>query len=174
MTAKRSISVVLVLLILISTSGCSGEWRKKFVRRKKDVAENNPVLQPQDYRKEFTSRQLYANHYAFWQNAETELLRSVEERKSSKRLRSQSSYAEVELKKLSDMLIAEKQQEILPYVDELKAIVADINKPNYISSNRNLIAERLRKHYRQVARNFSYFAMKNYVREDEEKSGDGN
>ena len=48
----RIISTALAVTLLF-TAGCSGAWRKKFVRNKKDEVKQGPVLQPYDYAKEF-------------------------------------------------------------------------------------------------------------------------
>lgn len=165
---KRTIAITLAFIFLMGCSGCSGPWRRKFVRKKKAEVKEEPVLHPKDYSKEFTNKQLYANHFAFWRNAESEFIHCLKDQKSRKRMMTYTSYAMVELKKLYDLLVEEKQKELLPFLEELKVIAAKISQPNYVNSHRNLLVSRSSKHYRTVSRKFSYYSMKEYIRAEEE------
>jgi len=167
---NRLIGTVLVFALVFGLTGCSGTWRKKFVRRKKDEDKQGPVLQPKDYRKEFTNHQLYANHYAFWKNAELELISSIKSSKSQKRIKVQSSYSLIEIEKLHELLIEEKQKELAPLIEQLREIVTDISKPHYIASHKNTIVRDLTRHYRAVSMRFSYYHMKKYIRPDTEEA----
>jgi hypothetical protein len=160
--------LILLFAVLSSCAGCSGTWRKKFVRAKKDEIKEGPILQPYDYKREFTNQQLYANNYTFWRNSESELIRSVKSKDSSKRIKSHCAYAMVDIKKLSDLLIEEKTVQLQPYVSELEEIIEKMAQPNYVSSNSNILVSRLSRHYRAVSRDFSYQRMKNFIKPDEE------
>ena len=73
------ILVAFVLIAAVSLSGCSPEWRKKFVRkRKKEVAGPQAilVLQP-DQKAVFPADVRYRQHYAFWKSWHGELLGSL-------------------------------------------------------------------------------------------------
>jgi hypothetical protein len=166
---KRLLISILLLVMLVDAAGCSGTWRRKFVRVKKEEEKEAPVLVPQDYKKEFTNNQLYANHFAFWKSAESELISSIRDKKSHKRLDRYTSYTIVEMNKLYNLLVPEKQKDFEPLVNEIKDIIAKISQPGYLDSNRNSIVSELSKHYRAVARSFSYFHMKNYIIPDEQE-----
>jgi hypothetical protein len=163
----KFIAIVLLALLLFTSAGCSGTWRKKFVRTKKGEAAEGPVLQPYDYKREFTNNQLYANNYAFWRASQSELISSVKLKDNPRKLDSQSGYAFVHLKKLSTLLIDEKKTELEPYISELEDMIDKIQQPNYVSSNSNILASRLTKHYKAVSREFSYHRMKSFIRPDE-------
>jgi len=162
----RIIGIALIATLLF-TAGCSGAWRRKFVRSKKDEVKQGPVLQPYDYEKEFTNKQLYANHYVFWKNSEAELINSVKAKGNMKKIKNQATYSLVEIRKLADLLNDEKKAQIEPYVLELEGIVKKIVQPNYVKSNSNQIVSRLSKHYRAVRGKFSFFSMKHFVIEDD-------
>jgi len=166
------IVLALVVITALDTSGCSGVWRRKFVRAKKGEEKESPVLVPYDYKKEFTNKQLYANHFAFWSNAESELVYCFKAKRSQKRIDTYSSYAIVEIRKLRDLLVDEKKNEMEPYVKSLEDIIARARQPNYVSSNSNKLASELNKHYSAVDRLFSYFSMQNYVLPDEHAETD--
>ncbi|NQT90700.1 MAG: hypothetical protein HQ558_05550 [Candidatus Omnitrophica bacterium] len=164
---KKIMAIFLVAVFMLGCCGCSGSWRRKFVRKKDAEEKEGPILQPIDYEKEFTNRQLYANHFAFWKSAESELIYSLDTQKSRKRIEMYSSYAFVEIKKLHELLMEQQQQEIRPLLEELKDMAARIKDREYISSNRNFMVRRLKKHYRMVNRKFSYLSMKKYIRKSE-------
>jgi len=161
-----------LIATLLCTAGCSGVWRRKFVRNKKDDVKQGPVLQPYDYEKEFTNKQFYANHYAFWKNSEAELINSVKVKGNMKRIENQADYSLVEIKKLASLLIDEKRAEIEPYVVELEGIAKKIKQPNSVESNSNYLVSQLSKHYRAVSGKFSYFHMKNFVIPDQKEGSD--
>jgi len=161
--------VILLLVVLLASAGCSGTWRKKFVRAKKGEVKEGPILQPYDYKSQFTNKQLYANNYTFWRNSESELIKSVKSKGGSKRIKNQAGYAMVDIKKLLSLLVDEKAAQLQPYVSELEEMIEKIDQPNYASSNSNALVSRLSKHYRAVSRDFSYQRMKNFIKLDEEK-----
>jgi hypothetical protein len=168
----KFISAVLLFCVLLTSTGCSGTWRRKFVRAKKGEAKEGPVLQPYDYAREFTNRQLYANNYTFWRNSQSELVKSVKAKDSSKKIKNDAVYAMTDIKKLASLLVAEKAAELAPYIAELEDIAEKIYMPNYVSSNSNALVSRLSKHYRAVSRDFSYRRMKDFIKPDEGPSGE--
>lgn len=168
---KRITLIVLIFIFALNSSGCSGPWRRKFVRKKKTEVKQEPVFHPEEYKKEFTNQQLYANHFAFWRAAESEFISCLEGRKSVNRVETYASYAVMELDKLNDLLTEDKQKELKPFMEELKEIVARIKQPDYVNSHRHFLVSISGKHYRTVSRRFSYFSIKNYIRPEEESEG---
>ena len=61
---KKWVTFFLILAITVSLAGCSEEWRKKFVRKKKDVAKKPRIYQLKKYKKE-PSEALYSKHYNY-------------------------------------------------------------------------------------------------------------
>jgi hypothetical protein len=163
-------ALILLAVVACTCSGCGGTWRRKFVRAKKSDVKEGPVLQPHDYAREFSNRQLYANNYAFWRNAESELIKSIKLKDNLKRISSQSGYSLVYLKKLYSLLLEEKNIELEPYITELEDIIEKIEQPNYVSSNSNVLVARLSRHYRSLSRDFSYRKMQNFIKPDEEET----
>jgi hypothetical protein len=159
---RKIVAVALVSALLISAGGCSGVWRKKFIKTKNTEEIDSPVLQPKEYIKEFTNQQLYANHFAFWRNAEEELINCLPG-DSQKRIDTYAAYSINELAKLKNLLVEKKAQQIEPFIRELRDVIGNIKQPNYLSSNRNKVSDCLNKHYRNVSRNFSYYNMKKYI-----------
>ena len=80
-SSGRAGVVVLATLLVVSLllSGCSHEWRKKFVRkRKKEAAAPQAILALQpDAKAVFPADVRYRQHYAFWKSWHEELLGSL-------------------------------------------------------------------------------------------------
>lgn len=168
---KRITLIVLIFVFALNNCGCSGPWRRKFVRKKKAEVKQEPVFHPEEYKKEFTNQQLYANHFAFWRAAESEFISCLQDHQPIKRVGVYASYAVMELNKLHDLLTEDKQRHLKPFIEELKEIVARIDQPHYVNSHRNFLVSISGKHYRTVSRKFSYFSIKNYIRPEEESEG---
>ncbi len=67
------------LLVGVALSGCSHEWRAKFIRKRNKNVGAPPailVLQP-DYKAVYPPADRYREHYAFWKSWHSELLISL-------------------------------------------------------------------------------------------------
>jgi DNA repair ATPase RecN len=165
----RFIVYIMLIMVVLSFTGCSGTWRKKFVRAKKGEEKEGPILQPYDYAREFTNNQLYANNYTFWRNSESELIKAIKSKDNAKRIRNNAGYAITDINKLSSLLVDEKAAQLQQYIAELEDVIEKIQQPNYVSSNSNTLVSRLSKHYRAVSRDFSYRRMKDFIKPDTDK-----
>jgi hypothetical protein len=165
---KKIISICLLFVLILGCAGCGAAWRRKFVRKKGAEIENEPVLQPQDYRKEFTNQQFYANHYAFWRGSEAEFINCLKANGNQKRFQIYAAYTQKELEKLRELLSEEKKKELTPFIDELNDLITKINNQTYYNSNKHQLIRNLEKHYRAVSRGFSYYSMKGFILPDEE------
>ena len=77
---NRKLKPFLAFLLILSVSavsGCSPEWKKKFIRKSKKPQVTQPilVLQP-DYKAVMPAKDRYREHFAFWKSWHGELLNS--------------------------------------------------------------------------------------------------
>lgn len=77
---NRKLKPFLAFLLILSVSavsGCSPEWKKKFVRKSKKPQVTQPilVLQP-DYKAVMPAKDRYREHFAYWKAWHSELLGS--------------------------------------------------------------------------------------------------
>jgi hypothetical protein len=172
MIYRRLISAGLLIAFIVGIAGCSPTWRRKFVRKKKGDAVEGPVLEPEEYNKEFTNKQLYANHFVFWKSAENELIASIKKKSSAKRVDVYASHALVEIRKMYQLLVPEMQKELLPYIEELEGVVSDLKKPGYLEAHSNNLLRALSKHYRNVNSGFYYFKAQGYIKPEQEDARD--
>lgn len=162
----KKISILLLAVVfLITTAGCTGELRRKFVRKKKEE-KASPVLSPIDYESEFTPNQRYANHYAFWKNAATEVIRMLENPNINyKKLKFHSDHALIEIKQLRRLLLTEQQSKLDIYINDLVPLVGQLKDRDYVKANKHIVLKKIKHHYRGVAKNFLYSKMQNQLKE---------
>lgn len=116
---RRILSILVILAILINTAGCSEEWRRKFIRKKKDVAKKPRIYQTKKYVKEPTEA-LYAKHYNYTISWLSELASGLGQN-NKKDVRC----IEEALGQMRDMqffLIPEKAEELDKHIDRLKEV----------------------------------------------------
>lgn len=76
-TANSRALVLLVILCLL-VSGCSPEWKRKFVRKKKDLEGPQPILVLHSGEQALhPSRARYREHFALWKSWQTDLIASL-------------------------------------------------------------------------------------------------
>ncbi len=161
---KRLSCLLLIIVHLIASAGCTGELRRKFVRKKKEE-KPTPIFKPVPYESEFTPRQRYANHYVFWKNAEAEVIKILNQKDiNNKKLKFHTSYALVEIKQMQKLLPLEQRLELELYIDDLNVLAEKLQDLHYVLSHRHTLVKKLKHHYREVSRNFSYSKMKTHLK----------
>ena len=72
--------LVLVVLACFLVAGCSHEWRRKFMRKRKNVRPPQAVLALEpDHKAIYPAPVRYREHFAFWKSWHSELLASLGE-----------------------------------------------------------------------------------------------
>ncbi len=161
---KKIFTVFLIVAISFTATGCSGALRKKFTRRKGEEKKLAPVFKPYDYKTELTSRQLYVNHYTFWKNAHTEVIKILGENIiNNKRLKTYARYALDEIKQMQQLLPQEQGAQLAPYAEDLNGIVDKLMDENYVTGHKHTLTKSLKHNYNEVNRNFSYNKMKGFL-----------
>lgn len=161
---KRISGLVLIAIYLLFSVGCTGEWRRKFVRKKKYEKRPTPIFKPKEYEAEFTPGQRYANHYAFWKNAVSEVIKILGQKQiNNKKLKFHASYTLEEIKQLHKLLPDEKQRQFTPYVEKLSVLVEKLRNSSYVSGHKRTLIKKLKHHYNEVSKNFSYNKMKSHL-----------
>ncbi|MBN1405047.1 MAG: hypothetical protein JW946_00835, partial [Candidatus Omnitrophica bacterium] len=163
---KKTLYLALIALCVFQLTGCSGVLRKKFVRDKGEPKKETPVFKPEVYENEFTTRQRYANHFAFWKGAAAELIDLIySDNRNDKRMRFFASYTLEEANQMHKLLVDEKQKEMEPLIRDLAALLEKTNDDTYISTHKNTLVRDLKHIKKQIEKNFSYNKMQNYLRQ---------
>lgn len=72
--------LLLTASCLLATTGCSPEWKRKFIRKGKEVKTDQPVLVLQaDQQAMYPPEVRYQEHFAYWKSWHSDLLASLGE-----------------------------------------------------------------------------------------------
>ena len=135
----QSLTIFLCLTIFLgSTTGCE-PLRKKFKRKKKEeLREVQPILDPIDYKPvEKSPQDNYSYHYSLWSVWEKELEEAlVRNEENNKRLNYLLNEIFEQLGQMKLLVTEEKQKEFQLLLDEFSGIKNELSKPKEM---RNMI-----------------------------------
>jgi hypothetical protein len=143
--------------LTLTVNGCA-PLRKKFVRKKKQDAEQTlqfvPVLEPEDYpRPHRSAEERYKYHYSLWKVWHKDFLQSVESGGSDKRQLYLFNQTLGQLEEMGKWLAVERRAELMGFIEETRAAGEVYHKPalmrdkNVIRNKVESIAKRIRKDF---------------------------
>ena len=170
---KRIVAVLLLFVIILSLSGCSEEWRRKFIRKKKEPTKKPRIYQVKKYKKEPT-RELYDKHYVYTTNWISELtgnlgqnhkkdLRCIEEALS-------------QIHDMRELLVPDKAKELDKHINRLKEIQDILIKQDLTQANKDYVMRSLDREERFLRSEFYYDKVKNFMKksfEEDEPADEG-
>jgi hypothetical protein len=171
---RRWVTFFVILAFVVSLGGCSEEWRKKFIRKKKDVAKKPRIYQARKYKKEPTE-QLYSKHYNYCISWLSELAQDLGD--NSKKDARSIEEALGQIKNMQDILVPEKGRELDKHINRLKEVQAIILKQDLNQGNKDYVQRTVEREERFLRSEFYYNKIKKYMKgsfEDEEsEAGSG-
>ena len=167
---RRWVSLLLILVIAASLSGCSEEWRRKFVRKKKNVAKKPRIYQNKKYVKEPTEA-LYAKHYNYTISWLSELADDIGQ--NSKKDARCIEEALGQMKDVQLFLVPEKARELDKHINRLKEVQDLILRRDLGHANIDYVRRTVEREERFLRSEFYYNKVKKYMKEsfDEEETG---
>jgi hypothetical protein len=170
---RRWVSLLLILVIAMSFAGCSEEWRKKFVRKKKDVAKKPRIYQTKRYIKEPTES-LYTKHYNYTIAWLSELADDLGQ--NSKKDARCIEEALGQIKDVQFFLVPEKAKELDKHINRLKEVQDLILRRDLGQANMDYARRSVEREERFLRSEFYYSKVKKYMKEsfnEEEEAKDG-
>ena len=160
---------LLCLMICLCVAGCSPQWRKKFVRkRKKEVASPQAILTLQpDFKAIYPATDRYREHFAFWKSWHSELLSSLGQ--IQKRDVRYLSGVIGELRAMQSLLTGEPAQQMREVLVELQDLSDKWDRtqgPWSIPVSERTKLERLQ---RKIDKAFHYSKVKDSLVKDAER-----
>lgn len=165
---RRWITVLLIFAIVISLGGCSEEWRKKFVRKKKEVVKRPRIYQEKKYKKE-PSEQLYNKHYNYCISWLSELEQGLGQ--NSKKDARCIEEALGQIKEMQGILLPEKGLELDKHIKRLKDVQDIIIKQDLTQANMDYVRSSVEREERFLRSEFYYNKIKKFMKssfEDED------
>ena len=161
---KRIIILATCYSLLVTLVGCESVAQKFIRKPKKKDMEDEIVLVPKDYSSiKVPVEERYRQNFVFWKSWQEELVVSLDSSDSYKKRISCISEAIKNLERNRPLLSREKQKDLDAYLDKLRDLHNSISKDIYGGnsiSHKNK-AEVLK---RDILRDFSYLAIKEYLR----------
>jgi hypothetical protein len=166
---KKWISLVLILVIAASLAGCGEEWRRKFIRKKKDVAKKPRIYQTKRYTKEPTE-DLYSKHYNYTISWLSELADDLGQ--NSKKDARCIGEALGQMRDVQLFLVPEKAVELDKHINRLKEVQDLILRRDLGQANMDYARRSVEREERFLRSEFYYNKIKKYMKEsfDEEES----
>ena len=166
---KKWISLLLILMIAASLAGCSEEWRRKFVRKKKDVAKKPRIYQTKKYTKEPTEA-LYTKHYNYTISWLSELADDLGQ--NSKKDARCIGEALGQMRDVQLFLIPEKAKELDKHINRLKEVQDLILRRDLGHANMDYARRSVEREERFLRSEFYYNKIKKHMKKsfDEENA----
>jgi hypothetical protein len=166
---RKIFTILLTLALIISLAGCSEEWRRKFVRKKKGPAKKPRIYQVKRYNKEPTEA-LYTKHYNY---AVTWLSEIVDDLgKNNKKDVRCIEEALMHIKDLQLFLVPQKAGQLDKHINRLKEIQDLILKRDLGHANMDYARRSVEREERFLRSEFYYNKIKDYMKktfEDEDE-----
>ncbi|MDP3730134.1 MAG: hypothetical protein Q8R14_01230 [Candidatus Omnitrophota bacterium] len=166
---RKAFSILLIFAILVSLAGCSEEWRRKFIRKKKDASKKPRIYQLKKYTKEPTES-LYTKHYNYTISWLSELADDLGQ--NSKKDARCIEEALGQMRDLQIFLVPEKAKELDKHINRLKEIQDLILRRDLGHANMDYARRTVEREERFLRSEFYYNKIKKYVKKsfDEEET----
>ncbi len=167
---RRLFTLFVIFALIVSTAGCSESWRRKFIRKKKDVAKSPRIYQLKRYKKEPTES-LYTKHYNYAVTWISELVGDLGEN-HKKDLRC----IEEALGQVRDMqmfLVPEKGKELDKHINRLKDVQDILKREDLGQANKDYVQRSLEREERFIRSEFYYNKIKNFMKKSFEEEEEG-
>lgn len=166
---RRLAALLVVLALAVSLAGCTEEWRKKFIRKKKDVKKVK-IYQMKKYKKEPTEA-LYNKHYNYLITWLSEM--SEDLGKNTKKDARCIEEAIGQMKDLQYLLVEEKARELDKHINRLKEVQDLIVRQSLGHAHMEYARSTVEREQRFIRSEFYYNKIKDYMKssfeEDQEQ-----
>jgi len=165
---RKFVSMFIVLAILINTAGCSDEWRKKFVRKKKAVTKKPRIWQDKKYTNEPTEA-LYSKHYNYAINWLSEL--SDDLGQNNKKDVRCIDEAMGQIYDMQNCLVSEKGKMLDKHIKRLEEVRSTLKKGGLDQTNKDYVRSTVDREERFIRSEFYYNKIKGFMKKsfDEEE-----
>ena len=168
MKTKKScfLSFILIFSCILVLTGCE-TLRKKFTRKKKRrETEEVMVITPRDYSAHpFPNDVLYKQYFVYWKSWNQELVASLNDRDSDKKILDCVEQAIINLKKMATYLKEEKAKELDVYIKKTEDLKNEIIEAKGMPPSRlNLLRYKAERILSSVNRQFDSSKMKGFLK----------
>lgn len=162
----RFYACVLLFSCIFLLTGCE-TIKRKFTRKRKQVEnKENVVIVPRDYNEHpFPPDVLYKQHFAYWKSWNQDLIESLTDRYSYKRIISSANQSIANLKKMSSYLMDEKAKGLDVYIEKFEKIEKEMKEFREIPEARmRVFRYKIGRIYSCVNRDYDITRVKNFLK----------
>jgi len=163
----RSIRLLLVFgligLLVVDATGCSPQWRRKFVRKRKDApAASQPILEFQSNEQAtYPPAVRYQEHFAYWKSWHSELLKTLGE--IHKRDLRYLAGTMGELRAMAQLLSGPSANRLEAILVELSGLEEKWRGSGESYQPTSAVRTRLEQLSREIDRDFQYSKVKAWI-----------
>ncbi len=159
---RRFFLLSLIGLLVLETSGCGPQWKRKFVRKKKQVTVEQPVLVLQSEMEATQPPEVrYQAHFVYWKSWHTELIDYLGEvRKRDLRYLNGTIG---ELRAMAELISGPPADRLRKILTELSEMEEAWNKAPASSKPSATDRTRLEKLRREIDKNLHYSKVKQWI-----------
>jgi len=166
---RKIISLLVIFAILINTAGCSDSWRRKFIRKKKDVVKKPRIWQEKRYSKEPTEA-LYDKHYNYAITWLSDLANNLGENNKRDLMCAEEALAQMQDMQLC--LISEKAKELDKHINHIGEVRDILKRRDLGQANKDYVRSTVDREERFLRSEFYYHKIQKFMKksfeEDEE------
>ena len=153
---RKAFMIFVFSLLVIDLVGCDA-FVRKFTRKKKkeDMALEELVLAPEEYKDTMTKEQRYRQYFLFWKSWQDELIESLLQKKSNKKQVDCANEAIKNLLSIQTLLNTEKQKKLEKYINQMQQLKDSISSDIY-GNNISTYMEKADHIKMNILRDFSY------------------
>lgn len=168
---RRWLAFFVILAMVVSLAGCSEEWRRKFIRKKKGAAKKPRIYQVKKYKKEPTE-QLYSKHYNYCISWLSELARNLGQ--NAKKDARCIEEALGQIRDIQNMLVPQKAEELDKHINRFKEAQDIILRQDLGQGNSDYVRRTVEREERFLRSEFYHNKIKKYMKEsfEEEEPGE--
>lgn len=163
---RKYSTLFLVFVLIITSAGCSEEWRRKFIRKKKEVTKKPRIYQEKKYKKEPT-RGLYDKHYNYCTNWLSELSGRLGENHKKDTVCIQEALSH--FKDMQEFLIPDKAKEMDKHIKRLTEIKDTIFRQDLGQANKDYVRNSVDREERYIRSELYYDKIKNFMKKSFEE-----
>ena len=160
------LSVVVMLSAVLLSTGCDS-LRRKFTRTKKsEASQESMVIAPRDYSAHpFPNDVLYRQYFTYWKSWNQELVRSLEERASHKKILDCAEQCLLNLNKMKGFLKDEQAAQLDVFMKKTERLRQEIAAhPSFLPSQYDSLRYDADRIYSNVNRQFDGHKMKDAMK----------
>lgn len=158
---KKILSVLLIFAIVTGTAGCSQEWQRKFIRKKKEVVKKPRIWQEKRYPNEPTEA-VYSKHYNYTISWLSELLDRLGDNNKKDLRCIEEALGQAE--SMQYCLVEDKAKELDKHINRLREVRDIIKREDLGDANRDYVRSSVEREERFLRSQFYYNKIKNYMK----------